>query len=167
MKITRLSEGEKILKFDMEEIDWMALDFFLEKVEKGYLPKEELLNDEDFLAMLAAVKYDTANWKRIPCFIKGCYLCKKFCLQVNPDIAIDDMSPIQKYKAYLGLDDHVVNVDEIHKPRNMEDNMDQIMKDVINELSRKTVYEVYDFLGIAIGENQWNCLAEKMKRNLL
>lgn len=52
------------------------------------------------------------------------------------------MSQIQKYKIYLGLDDHVVNVDEIHKPRNMEDNMDQIMKDVINELSRKTVYEV-------------------------
>lgn len=45
--------------------------------------------------------------------------------------------------------------------------MDRIMKDVINELSRKTVYEVYDFLGITIGENQWNCLAEKMKRSLL
>lgn len=166
MKITRLSEGEKTLKFDMEDIDWKALDFFLEEVENGYYSKEELLNNENFLAMLAAVKYDKANWKKIPHYIKQSYLCKEFCLWVNPDITIDNMSPIQKYRAYLGLD-HIVNVDEVHKPHDMEDNMDQIMKDVINELSRKTVYEVYDFLGIAIGENQWNCLAEKMKRNLL
>lgn len=33
MEITRLSEGEKTLKFDMEDIDWKALDFFLEEVE--------------------------------------------------------------------------------------------------------------------------------------
>lgn len=167
MEITRLSEGEKTLKFDMEDIDWKALDFFLEEVENGYYSKEELLNNENFLAMLAAVKYDKANWKRIPHFIKESYLCKEFCLQVNPYIAIKDMSQIQKYKIYLGLDDHVVNVDEVHKPCNMEDDMDRIMKDVINELSRRTVYEVYDFLGITIGENQWNCLVEKMKRSLL
>ena len=43
MKITRLSEGEKTLKFDMEDIDWKALDFFLEEVENGYYSKEELL----------------------------------------------------------------------------------------------------------------------------
>ena len=70
MEITRLSEGEKTLKFDMEDIDWKALDFFLEEVENGYYSKEELLNNENFLAMLAAVKYDKANWKRIPHFIK-------------------------------------------------------------------------------------------------
>ncbi len=45
MKITRLSEGEKTLKFDMEDIDWKALDFFLEEVENGYYSKEELLNN--------------------------------------------------------------------------------------------------------------------------
>lgn len=59
------------MKFDMEDIDWKALDFFLEEVENGYYSKEELLNNENFLAMLAAVKYDKANWKRIPPFYKG------------------------------------------------------------------------------------------------
>ena len=39
MEITRLSEGEKTLKFDMEDIDWKALDFFLEEVENGYYSK--------------------------------------------------------------------------------------------------------------------------------
>lgn len=32
------------MKFDMEDIDWKALDFFLEEVENGYYSKEELLN---------------------------------------------------------------------------------------------------------------------------
>lgn len=31
------------MKFDMEDIDWKALDFFLEEVENGYYSKEELL----------------------------------------------------------------------------------------------------------------------------
>lgn len=92
------------MKFDMEDIDWKALDFFLEEVENGYYSKEELLNNENFLAMLAAVKYDKANWKKIPHYIKQRYLCKEFCLWVNPDITIDNMSPIQKYRAYLGME---------------------------------------------------------------
>lgn len=50
MEITRLSEGEKTLKFDMEDIDWKALDFFLEEVENGYYSKEELLNNENFFS---------------------------------------------------------------------------------------------------------------------
>ena len=48
--------------------------------------------------------------------------------------------------------------------------MDKILREKnipLFALESQEPIRAFDFLGITIGENQWNCLAEKMKRSLL
>ena len=92
---------------DINDNEWKALDFLLEDVEKGNRKEETLLNDEIFLHMLSAVKFNTDNFMKIPHFIRGSELCKKYCQKVNPSVTEilngKALSKIEIYKKYLEL----------------------------------------------------------------
>lgn len=101
------------MKFEITDIDnkdWAALDFVLEHVEVDCPEKEKeiLLNNEIFLHMLSAVKFDVNNYMKIPHFIRESKICKKYCQQVNPNVIEllnngSKLSKIDIYKKYLGI----------------------------------------------------------------
>ena len=43
---------------DIDENEWIALDYLMEDVEKGIQKEDVLLNNETFLHLLCAVKFD-------------------------------------------------------------------------------------------------------------
>jgi len=79
----------------------------LEKIEKGEESEEVLLDDEIFLHMLSAVKYDIQNCPKIPHFIRESSICKKYFQQVNPlfiyEFGAGELSKKDVYKRYLGI----------------------------------------------------------------
>lgn len=92
---------------DIDENEWIALDYLMEDVEKGIQKEDVLLNNETFLHLLCAVKFDTNNFMKIPNFIQMSKLCEKYCQQVNPNVIEiinkNKLSKIDVYKEYLGL----------------------------------------------------------------
>lgn len=92
---------------DIDENEWQALDFLLEEIEKGNREEKILLDDEVFLHLLSAVKFNADNYMKIPHFIRMSKLCKKYCQQVNPNVIEiingNTLSKIEVYKKYLGL----------------------------------------------------------------
>lgn len=105
-----LANEERRISFSANDIfaeEWQKLDFLLEDIAKGRKKELELMENETFLHILAAVKSNAREYLNIPCFIRDDEICQRYCISYNMEVLQymnTKMSNISVYKKYLQIE---------------------------------------------------------------